>query len=70
MISQRWELIPLEKRKLVRSALYAILAVVVMAVASYLQQFGLPEQFKYLAPFLPFIVNFLNKWAREHKYQE
>lgn len=68
LVSKQWQIIPLEKQKLVRSFLWAVVALIAMFVADYLTQFGLPEQLAFLAPFLPFIVNFLNKWAGEHKY--
>lgn len=66
--SKRWEIIPLEQRKLFKSFAYALLALGAMFLAEYLTQFGLPEQLAFLAPFLPVIVNFLTKWAGEHKY--
>lgn len=69
-ISTRWELIPLEKRKLIRSFFYGMLAVVGLFFAQYLEQYGLPEQFKYLSPFIPVVVNFLRKFSQENTYHE
>lgn len=66
--SKRWDVIPLEQRALLRSFAYALLALGAMFLAEYLTQFGLPDQLAFLAPFLPVIVNFLTKWAGEHKY--
>lgn len=69
IISAKWDLIPLEQKKLAKSALYGMLAVLTMALSSYLQQYGLPEQFKYLAPLLPVVINFLTKWAGQNTYK-
>lgn len=66
--SDKWELIPLEKRKLLTSAGYGLLAVLALALASYLEQFGLPEQFEFLAPLVPVGINFLVKWSGTHTY--
>lgn len=66
--SKRWDVIPLEQRALFRSFAYALLALGAMFLAEYLTQFGVPEQLAFLAPFIPVIVNFLNKWAGVHKY--
>lgn len=66
--SKRWQVIPLEKKKLLYSFLYGVLALGCMFVAEYLTQFGVPEQLSFLAPFIPVIANFLIKWAGEHKY--
>ncbi len=67
--SDRFELLDVEKQKLLRSLLWGILAVVAMALATYLEQYGLPEQAAFVAPLLPVIINLLNKWAGEHKYK-
>lgn len=68
IISEKWELVPLELRKIARSFFYGCLALLAFLVAEYLTQYGLPERFSYLAPFLPVVINSLAKWAREHKY--
>lgn len=68
IISEKWELIPLEQRKLVRSFMYGVLALVSLFIADYLTQFGLPKELEILAPFVPVMVNFLNKWARTNQY--
>lgn len=70
IISERWELIPLEQKKLLRSFGYAVMAVVAFFIAQYLEQFGLPEELKAFAPFIPVAVNFLRKFAGEHTYKE
>lgn len=70
IISEQWDLIPLEKQKLLKSFWYAVLALFCMVLADYLKKFGLPSQFQAIAPFVPFIVNFLNKWAGEHTYTQ
>lgn len=69
VLSEKWEIIPLEKQKLAKSFAYAVLGLVAYFVAEYLTQFGLPEKFSSLAPFVPFVVNFLTKWAGEHRYK-
>ncbi len=70
IVSKRWELIPLEKKKLIESFLLSISALAAMFLASYLEQFGLPEEFKAVAPFIPFAIQFLRKWAGEHRYKQ
>lgn len=68
VVSERWELLPIEKQKLFKSLGYGVLALGAYAVASYLEQFGLPEQLKAFVPLIPVAVNFLQKWAGEHTY--
>lgn len=68
LISQRFELISLEKAKLLRSAGWALLSLLALGLVSYLEKYGLPESLKYLTPMLPFIINALSKWAGEHTY--
>lgn len=69
LISGRWELIPLEKKKLLESFLLGVSALIAIALVAYLEQFGLPEQLTFLAPFVPVIIQFLRKWAGEHTYK-
>ncbi len=66
--SKRWSLLSVEKQKLVKSFGYGLLALVALVLANYLEQFGLPSQVSFLAPFIPTIVNFLTKWAGENTY--
>lgn len=68
LVSEKWEIIPLEKQKVFKSIYYGVLALVALALSMYLEQFGLPEQLKFLAPFVPATVNFLEKFASERTY--
>lgn len=68
VISEKYSLIPEDKKRLLRSLGWGLLAVVATFVAQYLQQYGLPEQVAFLAPLLPVVINTLNKWATEHSY--
>lgn len=70
IISERFKLMPVEKQKLLKSFGYGVLALVALLLADYLQQFGLPERYALLAPFVPTVVNFLVKWAGEHEYRK
>lgn len=67
--SKRFTLIDEEKKRLLRSFMWGVLAVVATFAANYLEQYGLPEQAAFIAPMLPVIINLLNKWAGEHKYK-
>jgi len=68
IVSEKYNLLPEEKQKLLKSLGWGIMAVVATVIAEYLQQFGLPEQASLLAPLTPVIVNTLNKWASENTY--
>lgn len=62
------ELIPLEQKKLIKSFFYAVSAILAYMIIDYLNQYGLPEQFKAFTPLVPVAINLLDKWAREHHY--
>lgn len=68
IVSPQWMLIDEDRKKLLRSAGWAVLAVLAYALAEYLKQFGLPEQMAFAAPFVPVVINALLKWAKEHEY--
>lgn len=68
IVSPQWMLIDEDKKKLLKSLGWGILALGAMALAEYLKQFGLPEQVAFAAPLLPVIINALLKWARENEY--
>ena len=67
--SSAFSLLPLEKKKLVKSLLWSILGLVALFTADYLQKFGLPEFLAFLTPFVPFLINFLLKWSQQNEYK-
>jgi len=70
IISERWELVPLEQKKLLRSFGWSVLALVALFVADYLKTGALDAQVGDFAVFLPFLINALNKFAGQHTYKE
>lgn len=68
VISKQFSLIDEDRKRLLRSLGWGLLAVVATFIAQYLQQYGLPDQVAFLAPLLPVVINLLNKWATEHSY--
>jgi hypothetical protein len=75
--SARWELIPLDVQKLIRSFLLSLSGVVayfLMVLIDYeVKKFSamdISEELKIgLAIFAPFLINALRKWASEHDYK-
>lgn len=69
LVSEKYHLLPLEQQKLLKSFGWSLLALLALFLAEFLNTGALNAKLGDLAVFVPFVVNFLNKWGKENSYQ-